>query len=83
MGAVTARIRVHLERIVVDGAPDVSADRLTAALVNELRRLAAAGAAPEPVPAELVVDLVGDPVGGGRALAAVLHSTLIAQAVDG
>ena len=80
---MSRRFRVHLEHIVVDGAPDMSADRLTAALVGELRRLAASGAPPEPVPLELVVDLVADPVGGGRALAAVLHSRMIAQAFDG
>jgi hypothetical protein len=72
-------VRLHIERLVVDGAPGVRADRLTEALVAELRRLAAIAAPPVDTEAELVIDLERSPVAGGRAIAAVIHSHLITE----
>ncbi|MBL7501511.1 hypothetical protein [Frankia nepalensis] len=81
-GAPT-RVRVRVERLVVDGAPGVPADLLAGAVADELRRLASRGAPPAPVAAELPVDPVGDPVGAGRAIAAALHARLLAEVADG
>ena len=78
MGAVTGPVRVHIERLVIDGAPDVRGDLLGEAIVDELRRLAAIGA-PPIVDREVTVDIEQSPVAGGRGIAAVIHAQLIAE----
>lgn len=76
-------VRIHIDRIVVHGAPDVRADRFGDALITELRRLATVGAPPVDTTAELSVDLENAPLVAARAVAAVVHSRLLAEAVDG
>jgi len=78
-----SRLRVHVERLVVDGLPDLRADRLSEGLVAELCKLAVRGAPPIDIPDELVVDLEHDPETAGRALAAVVHARLIAESGHG
>ena len=75
-----SRVRVHIERLVVDGAPDVRAELLSEAIVDELVRQASTGAPPSNLPDELAVDIVRDPVASGRAIAAAVHTRLIAEA---
>ena len=75
---MTGPVRVHIDRLVIDGVPDVRGDLLGAAMVDELRRLAVTGAPPIDVD-EITIDIELSPVAGGRAIAAVVHSMLIAE----
>jgi hypothetical protein len=80
MAAVSARgpVRLHIDRLVVDGVPAQSGRRFADETLAELRRLAAAGAPPVPDHgSELGVDPEQDPVGAARAVAAVIHSRLV------
>jgi hypothetical protein len=77
-----ARIRVRIDRLVVDGAPGLRADVLAATLTEELTRLAAGSAAAAQVPRELCVDLVGHPDSGGCEIAAALHARLMTEIAD-
>ena len=77
------RVRIHIERLVVDGAPDVRAELLSEAIVAELARLASVGTPPSNPPDYLAVDIVGDPVASGRAIAATVHTWLIAEVARG
>jgi hypothetical protein len=76
-------VRLHIDRLVVDGLPMPSGQRFADETVVELRRLAASGAPPMPVrEREVTIDPARDPVGAARAVAAVIHSRLI-EARDG
>ena len=77
------RVRVHIERLVVHGAPDVRGELLAEAIIGELVRLASAGAPPFNPPDELAVDIERDPVTSGRAIAAAVHARLIAEVAHG
>jgi hypothetical protein len=77
------RVRVHIERLVVHGAPEVRGELLAEAMTAELARLASTGAPPSDPPDELAVDLLRDPLAGGRAIAATVHARLIAEVARG
>lgn len=77
------RVRVHIERLIVHGAPDVRGDLLSGAIVAELVRLASINAPPSNPPDEHAIDIVRDPVAGGRAIAATVHARLIAEVGHG
>jgi hypothetical protein len=77
-----ARIRVRIDRLVVDGAPGVRADLLATSISDELARLAGGRLAAVEVPRELRVDLVRDPDAGGREIAAALHARLMTEIAD-
>lgn len=73
------RVRIHIGRLIVDGAPEVRGELLFDAMAAELVRLASTGAPPSGPPYEHAVDIVRDPVAGGRAIAATVHARLIAE----
>ena len=77
------RVRVHIERLVVHGAPEVRGELLSGAIVAELARLASVGAPPSDPPDEHAIDIVRDPVAAGRAIAATVHARLIAEVARG
>lgn len=73
------RVRLRIDRLVVDGLPQVRADILADAIAEELKRLAARNEPPTPIGPELDVDLLQGPERGGREIAAVIHARLLAE----
>ena len=84
MGGVTrpGRIRVRIDRLVLDGASGARGELVAAAITEELTRLAASGAPSNAIPDRVEADLVNAPVAAGRAIAAALHARLLAEASD-
>jgi hypothetical protein len=74
-----ARLWVHIDRLVLEGAPEVSGDLLAASIVAELTRLGSSMDPPLEVPDEIRADLVRAPAVGGREIAAALHARLAAE----
>jgi hypothetical protein len=77
--AAVTRVRVQIERLVLDVPPDVRGEVLAEAIRAELTRLIARATPPDDIPGEAVVDVVGSPVSAGRAIAAELHARLLAE----
>jgi hypothetical protein len=76
-------VRINIGRLIVHGAPEVRGELLFDAMAAELVRLASTGAPPAYPPGELAIDLVRDPLAGGRAIAAIVHARLIAEVARG
>ena len=77
------RVRVHIERIVVDGAADLRGERLSEAIVDELTWRLVNGPSPAEERGELTVELDRAPEAAGRTIAAALHARLITRVRDG
>jgi hypothetical protein len=76
------RLRVRIERLVIDGPPGLRMPDLASALTAELERLATTRVATDELaerlgaPADVVLDVVADPEAGGRAIAAAVYAGL-------
>lgn len=80
---MTAAARVHIERLVIDGAPDVDSRILVASLLEALReRLSEQRPARIAMP-EIVTDVEQDPGASGAAIAEAVYARILAEVPHG
>jgi hypothetical protein len=76
------RLHLRIERVVIDGAPEVRGERLVPAMVEELERCLADTRTPVEQAEELTVEVGRAPEAAGRAIARALYAELPAEVRD-